>query len=106
MSDHDVRRGKWKHRPGDRYVVICTHVVGNAADYEFVHYVSPKLCTTVDEAQSYGFTFGRSDDFNIGVVRRGELVAVLWMDELVDDEPSEIADRAKAVRLALGGCLQ
>ncbi len=98
----EPQRPKWQHRKGDEYVVICTSLVGNPeAGFEFVHSVSTKRCGSPAEAQRHGFSLGRSDDFNTGVLRGGELVAVLWMDEVVDDEPSALAERAEAVRAYL-----
>ncbi len=92
---------KWTHRVGDEYVVIVTNAVTTGDGFGFVHYVSPHKFLTRPAAQRHGFTLGRSDDFNIGVLRGGDLVAVLWMDEVVDDDPSAIAERAEAVRIHL-----
>lgn len=97
MTPHPI----WTHRVGDEYVVIASIVVTSGDGFEFVHYVSPHKFLTRAIAQKHGFTLGRSDDFNIGVLRKGQLVAVLWMDEVVDDDPTEIADQAEAVRMHL-----
>ena len=101
-TDEDRAVRKWQHRPGDEYIVIATSMVGTPrSGYGFDYCVYPRRHLSRPEAQSYGFTIGRSDDFNIGVLRREELVAVLWMDEIVDDEPDDIAEVASAVRAAL-----
>lgn len=102
-TDEDrAARRRWRHRTGDEYVVVAPSIVGNPeAGYDTVYAVHPPVQPTLAHAKRYGFTIGRSDDFNIGVLRRGELVASLWMDEVVDDNRSDLADMAEAIRAFL-----
>jgi hypothetical protein len=48
--------------------------------------------STREAAIAHGFTLDRSDDFNIGVLQDGELVSLDWMDEVVENDPSTLAD--------------
>lgn len=87
-----VSRPTWQHRDGDTYVVICTSIVGNPeAGYDSVHDVHPKRWARREQAERFGFTLGRSDDFNIGAIRNGKLAAILWMGEVVDDGADVLA---------------
>lgn len=101
--EDEVTTRRWKHRRGDRYELISASVVGNPErGYTIEHYLHS--CPSLDsiaEAKSHGFAcLDRSDDFNIGAIRDGRLVAILWMDEIVDDE-FEVLDPI-AVETGLG----
>lgn len=51
-----------------------------------------EIFETKDEAIKHGFTFGRSDDFNVGHVVGGFLTGFYWMDrELKDFNLDQIA---------------
>lgn len=90
-----VRR--WRHRGGDEYVLIVTRLEGPPPHY-FEHYVPSGIRhASIAEAKREGFEHCGCDDFNIAAVRRGRLEAVLWMDEVVDDTPEALAERAAAV---------
>lgn len=83
----------WKHRRGDRYVLITANVVGNPErGFEIEHYLGTGEFDTIGQAKRAGLRhLDRSDDFNIGAIRNGRLTAILWMGEIVDDEP-EVVD--------------
>lgn len=96
----ETLNAKWSHRRGDRYVVICTSVVGSPqSGYRVEHYRPPGEPTTRAAAKRRGFALGRADDFNLGAIRDGRLVAVLWMDEVTDDDPGLLAEIAMEVGL-------
>lgn len=84
----------WKHRLGDQYILITACVVGNPErGFEIEHYLGTGEFATIGQAKRAGLRdLQRSDDFNIGAIRSGRLAAILWMGEIVDDEP-EVVDR-------------
>jgi hypothetical protein len=101
MTAHNVTSDNqiWKHRSGDAYVLLVSRINGNPeSGYTTDTYV-PSGVRHESKAVAIreGFIHCGCDDFNVGVIRGGRLAAVLWMDEVVDDEPSEIADRAAAL---------
>ena len=92
----------WAHQFGDEYVLITANIVGNPEiGYRTSHYWNHAgPFATQPEAQRVGFrTLDRSDDFNIGAVRKGRLVAILWMDQIVDDEPALMNEIATEIGL-------
>lgn len=93
MSTPDRSERKWEKRRGDRYRALFGDFFGNpTSGYRHEHWWLDDLRTTWRDARRDGFRAQGSDDFNIGVIRDGELIAVLWMDEVVDDEPEVLAD--------------
>jgi hypothetical protein len=91
---------QWKHRKGDEYAVICARYVGNERDGFACEHTRPYHPTDqLSHAISQGFTYAESDDFNVGVIRKGRLVATLWMNDIVDDDPVLMASIAKEVGL-------
>jgi hypothetical protein len=81
---------KWAHRQGDIYVPAIGRIVGNPANWEMLWTVleeSDKLGDAISE----GFTECGTDDFNIVAIRKGGPAALLWMNEIVDDQvPKEL----------------
>lgn len=91
MSDQRPIR-KWKKRSADRYRAVFGDFQGNPTHgYTHEYWWLGDLRETWSEATRDGFRAQDSDDFNIGVVRSGQLVALLWMDEVVDDEEAVMA---------------
>lgn len=84
---------EWKHRTGDRYIAASAHIIGTPAKYETVYHDHGTF-DRLSRAISAGFRAIQCDDFNVGVVRGGKLVARLWMREVVDEEPDELAGMA------------
>jgi hypothetical protein len=90
----------WAHRRGDTYVLITSNVVGNEHRLDIAYYLAPGRYASLSAAKKAGFrTLHRSDDFNMGVVRDGRLVAILWMNQIVDDEPDVVERIAEEVGL-------
>jgi hypothetical protein len=97
-SSGEPTREQWNHRPGDLYVVAIGHAwmnpTGFGIDYERGNETHERLGDAISE----GFGLVESDDFNIAVLRGGEVKALLWMDEVTDDEPEFLATIASVVR--------
>lgn len=84
---------KHVHEAGDRYVCIVGSLVGNDADgFDMVWEAYVPAQGSIEAAWRKGLReLDRSDDFNLGVIRDGELVALLWHDEVIETDPAEIA---------------
>lgn len=84
---------KWIHHPGDTYSVVTCQYVGNAR-HGFSPFYALKAGPFKQRATAWrhGVAELGHDDFNLAVVRNGLLVAMLWDDELVDDDPDVLAD--------------
>jgi hypothetical protein len=79
-----------------QYIVLCGQVVGSGpfnVEYGF----DGKRFDDRDTAIRHGFKAGRSDDFNIGVLRDDKLVSLDWMDQTVDADPSTLADISQQI---------
>lgn len=90
MTDKDPLT--WNHRKGDEYVVAVGSVVGNEKAWEIVYEVSRQTHDRLGYAISEGFVdWERNDDFNIVAIRDEKPAALLWMDEITDENvPEEI----------------
>jgi hypothetical protein len=84
---------KWKHRKGDTYRYIEKSIMGNpTSGYGSQSYISLREHSTLAGAVREGFQdHDRGDDFNVGVWRTSQLVAITWMGEVVDDDPDVLA---------------
>ena len=80
----------WQHHLGDTYQAIIGSAWMNETGHG-IRYRTAGQAGTHSDAISRGFEHAESDDFNIGVIRNGHLVALLWMLELVDEEPTVLA---------------
>ena len=76
----------------DYYVTITGHAVGNDRDGFRVCYDWDRR-TFTDKAAAIenGFEAVGCDDFNIGVVRKGQLVSLWWMDNQISEEDEALA---------------
>ena len=76
----------------DCYVTITGHAVGNDRDGFRVYYDWDRR-TFTDKAAAIanGFEAVGCDDFNIGVVRKGRLVSIWWMDSQISEEDEALA---------------
>jgi hypothetical protein len=74
------------------YVVITGQAEGNDRDgFRIAYYWSGQHFATKPEAVSHGFEIRGSDDFNIGLVRNGELVSFWWMDHQIGETAEDLA---------------
>lgn len=100
MSTATEHHRIWKdHKRGDEYVVLIASIVGNeTAGFHTEWHADKARAQSLSAAIHRGFSeHDRSDDFNVGVMRDGSLLAVLWMNEVVDDDPfvlAKVAERA------------
>jgi hypothetical protein len=99
----------WHHKKGDQYVVVAPSWVGNErSGFTTIYHVHPALFATRGAAWRFGLrTTLRPgsepcDDFNVAVLRGGEVVATLWDDSVVDDKPDELVSVREALGEALG----
>lgn len=70
------------------YSVICQSIVGGGDDgFSIAYAIDGKRFESRKAAIDHGFTFDRSDDFNIGVWDSGKLVSLDWMEKPVDTDP-------------------
>lgn len=82
------------------FIVLCGSVVGaTAAGFDTVYGFDGQRFPDRAAAVAHGFTLGRSDDFNIGVIEDGRLVSLDWMDRPVDTVPDVLAPIAAQVGL-------
>lgn len=95
MSEQ-AQRERWDVQPGDRFVPYATTAWMNEHDYGF-HYHVLEQATSLPRAIKRGLAQRGSDDFNIAVLRDGRMVASLWMEEVVDDDPATIDGIADAL---------
>lgn len=73
------------------YSVICQNIVGNTENgFSTVYGVDDDRFDTRQKAIDHGFTFDRSDDFNIGVWEGDKLVSLDWMDRVVTADKRQL----------------
>lgn len=80
------------------YITLAGNIVGSGpftTEYSFDGERFPDRQSAI----KHGFTLGRSDDFNIGVLRDGKLVSLDWMEKPVDTDPEVLADVARSAGL-------
>lgn len=82
------------------YITIAGSIVGNPRDgYQIEHYWDGKRFATKAEAVANGFTMGRSDDFNVGIVRGRTLASLWWMDKQLIEPSGTLAAIATEIGL-------
>lgn len=98
MNTYPNNAPRWEVQPGDRFLPYSTQAWMSEQDYGFHHYVLEQA-TTLPRAIKRGLDAQGSDDFNIAAIRGGRMVAALWMEEVVDDDPIVIDEIAAALGL-------
>jgi hypothetical protein len=81
-----------------QFIVICAQIVGGGpfqTEYSF----DGKRFDYRESAIRHGFELGRSDDFNIGVLKNGALVSLDWMFGIIDQDPDFMARISKEIFL-------
>ena len=78
-----------------KFIVILAHALCSNGNIGIDHSTDGRKFDTSAEAIKHGFTLGRSDDFNIGEVDGGKLMAVYWMDKRLDEKPEDLAEIEK-----------
>jgi hypothetical protein len=90
----------WVFRDGDRYLPLLREMVGSPdGRYRTYCVGSGSVTDRFGDAVSEGFMLRESDDFNVGVVRDAHLIALLWMTDVVDDDPDLLARIANEIAL-------
>lgn len=79
----------WEVLPGDRFLPFQTSAWMNEHDCGF-HYSVLEQATSLPRAIKRGLATNGSDDFNIGVIRDGRMVAILWMERELNEEAEVI----------------
>lgn len=80
------------------FIVIHCEAWMNAHGHGFNYYApSGRRHRLHVAAVREGLRTRGSDDFQIGRLDRGRLTALMWMDEVVDDEPGVLAEVAAQV---------
>lgn len=75
------------------YVVLCPQVIGSSTTGFNVEYNWDDVrLPTYLRAKKHGFKVRGSDDFNIGVLLGGKLVALQWMDKQIETTADELAE--------------
>ncbi|MGH3355251.1 MAG: hypothetical protein ACRDOJ_05100 [Nocardioidaceae bacterium] len=87
----------WQHRTGDRYLPISISAWMNETGYGFYYNALDDASLQHERAVRRGLKAQGSDDFQIGVLRGGRLVALLHMHEVVDDEPAVLTGVAEQI---------
>ena len=93
MTAVEQEHPRWQHRKGDRYLAMVSRWVGNPeAGYGTVLHPGAKLHDAIRPAELEGCRMADgTDDFNVLAYRDGRLHATLWMGEVVENDPDELA---------------
>lgn len=75
------------------YIVLCGQFYGNPEHgYELLYNFDGEWFRSRKAAIRHGLKVRGSDDFNIGVVKRGKLISIDWMTEVVDSDETTLAN--------------
>ena len=83
------------------YIVIVARAWMNERAYGFNYSSDLKQFTQRRAAIRHGFKLCESDDFNIGTIQGGRLVATGWMDEDFPPEDDDLEAQAEQLGLAV-----
>ena len=96
----DTEERHWEHRKGDQYRAAAGQFVGNPeSGYSCEYQIASQAHPNLGYAISGGFDMVECDDFNVVAIRDGKVAAILWMTEIIDEEPEVL--RAMADRLGI-----
>lgn len=83
-----------------QYIVLMGQIVGGGErPFETVYGFDGEKFKERAEAIRHGLRERGSDDFNIGVLERGKLVSLDWMEKPVETDPAELAAIRKKIAL-------
>ncbi len=82
------------------YITVLSSAVGHtpqgfSVDYDW----DQRQFATKPEAVSNGFRLRGCDDFNIGVVSKGRLVSLWWMDRQISESAETLAEIGREIGL-------
>ena len=86
----------WLHQPGDKYIPVFGDWVGGDP-FEHIWSKLDNAYIGLSAAIKAGFRKQGSDDFNVVVLRKGHVVALLWMEEILDESPDVLHDLEQVV---------
>lgn len=81
------------------YIVIVARAVTTAHGFGMSYSWDGDRHAKRKAAISDGFTVTGSDDFNIGVVKNGQLVSMDWMEQPIDTDITVLSKIAKEIGL-------
>lgn len=82
------------------FIVLCGQAICNGGACAIEYHSDHRRFDDLSDAITHGFTLGRSDDFNIGILEGPRLVSLGWMDKkIVERDPTRLAEIAKMVGL-------
>lgn len=92
----DMELRFWDHHRFDRYVVIIRHPWFDKDGTEIAHHCD-LVEMTFGQCVIHGYELAEGDDFHIGVIRDRRLVALLWVDQVVEDDPIALDEIAREI---------
>ena len=78
--------------PKTEYIVICAQAWCNASGYGIVHGWDGERFSDRAAAIKHGFKVRESDDFNIGVLVKGRLKSLDWMEKPIGETPETLKE--------------
>ena len=82
------------------YITVLASAVGHTPEgFSVDYHWDRRHFATKPEAVSNGFDLRKSDDFNIGVVSKGHLVSLWWMDHQITKSAATLADIGREIGL-------
>lgn len=85
----------------EKYIVLCGQIVGgNGIPFDTVYGFDGQRFDNRSRAILHGLEIRGSDDFNIGVLVKGKLARLDWMNEPVESDPVEIRRVAEQIGIA------
>jgi len=74
-----------------QYIVLMGQIVGgNGRPFEVLYGYDGRRFKDRKKAIAHGLEKRESDDFNIGVLKRGKLVSLDWMDKPLDTDADDL----------------
>lgn len=82
--------------PGETaWQVVTSYATGTLEDGYRVTYAGGLQYRTRKEAWAAGLAEHDHDDFNVAEVRDGRLVALWWDDQVIEEDPADLAEAAE-----------
>lgn len=83
-----------------QYIVLCGQFYGSPeVGYELLYNFDGHRFRKRETAIRHGLEVRGSDDFNIGVLEKGQLVSMDWMNETIDRDPAKLKRIAEQIGL-------
>lgn len=82
-----------------QYITLMGQAIANEGRFEIVYGFDGERFDNRKAAIAHGLRKRGSDDFNIGVLERGKLVSLDWMEESIGERPEVLAEIADQIGL-------